>query len=242
MKRCPIPYLYGLLLVGIWCSASSPATALDDDLFRQRLQEALALTAEQSDSLRFLRADLEAELALLRNDVLTGALLAIEGRSRYREVIEGYRVARQQMLTEEQRTLLHRAQELARERLLTDGRPPQQAPLEQLPEALGLTTGQVERWRALLVRQRTEVTEIREAGETLQPEDYSRLRESHRIAFESMLRPRQRLALEQLRHRWRSERELANTMPDSLAIHDELPFPDGFGDVDDDAPVGELPE
>ncbi|MBT4099923.1 MAG: hypothetical protein HOM68_24385 [Gemmatimonadetes bacterium] len=242
MKRQTISCLVGLLLIGVLCSASSPAVALDENIFRQRLQEALALTPEQSDSLRFLRADLEAELALLRSDVLTGALLAIEGRIRYREVIDVYRAARQQMLTEDQRNLLQRAQQLARERLLTDGRPPEQTPLEQLPEALDLTTDQVDRWRALLTRQRTEVAESREAGETLQPEDYRRLRESHRIAFESMLSPQQRLTLEQVRHRWRSARELATTMPDSLVIHDELPFPDDFGDYDDDAPIGEIPD
>lgn len=222
-------------------SLPAPSTGFDEDLFRERLHEALAFSPEQTDSLRFLRADLEGQLALLRNDVLSGALLAIEGRIRYGEVLDSYRVARQEILTDEQRALLKRAQELARARVLSDGQPPQQQPLHQLPEALDLTTDQVERWRALLMRQRQEVTEIREAGETLQPEDYRRLRESHRIAFESMLSPQQRLTLEQVRHRWRSARELAISMPDSLAINDELPFPDDYSTYDD-APLLEIPE
>ncbi len=240
MNRLPCNCLLVLMLISMGYLMSAPVEALDEDLFRQRLQNALMLTPEQGDSLRFLRADLEAELALLRSDVQTGALLAIEGRIRYREIMNAYRLDRRDIFTEEQRLLLERAQQLARDRLLTDGLPPQKAPLEQLPEALDLTTDQVARWRALLARQRTEVAEIREAGETLQPEDYRRLRESHRIAFESMLSSQQRLTLEQIRHRWRSERELAEAMPDSLVIHDDLPFPDDFEDFD--APIQDGPE
>ena len=57
-----------------------------------------------------------------------------------------------------------------------------------------------------------------------------------------MLSPQQRLTLEQVRHRWRSARELAISMPDSLAINDELPFPDDYSTYDDGAPLLEIPE
>jgi len=230
-----------LLLTAFLCHMPASVSAFDEGTFRQRLQEALELSLEQNDSLRFLRADLEAHLALLRSQVLDGELLAIEGRLRYREVIDSYRIARHEILTDEQRELLARAQQLARERLLTDGQPPERPPLHQLPEVLDLTLDQIERWRALLKRQREEVSQIRDEGETLQPEDYRRLRESHRIAFESMLSPQQRLLLERVRHQWRSARELAVSMPDSLVTGDRLPFPDEFGH-DDDAPLPDLPE
>ena len=236
-----IRYTLCLLLTAFIWQLPVPASAFNEGMFRHRLQEALQLSPEQNDSLRFLRADLEANLALLRSQVLNGELLVIEGRLRYRDVLNDYRIARHEILTEDQRELLGRAQQLARERLLTDGQPPQQPPLHQLPEVLDLTLDQIERWRALLARQRDEVGQIRDEGEILQPEDYRRLRESHRIAFESMLSPQQRLLLEQVRRQWRSARDLADSMPDSLATGDTLQFPDEFG-YDDDAPLPDMPE
>lgn len=230
-----------VLLTIIISLLPEPSTAFDQGAFRERLREALVLTQEQTDSLRYLRSDLEASLALLRSQVLDGELLVIEGRLRYREILDGYRMARHEILTDEQRELLGRAQGLARERLLRDGHPPERPPMNQLPEALDLTLDQVERWRALVARQRGEVSQLREQGETLQPEDYRRLREAHRIAFESMLSPQQRMNLEQVRHQWRAARELADSMPDSFATGDQLPFPDEFG-FDDEAPLPELPE
>ena len=83
-----------LLLTAFLCHMPASVSAFDEGTFRQRLQEALELSLEQNDSLRFLRADLEAHLALLRSQVLDGELLAIEGRLRYREVIDSYRIAR----------------------------------------------------------------------------------------------------------------------------------------------------
>lgn len=166
-----------------------------------RLLDSLDLTGDQRAALRQLRAALQAQVAQLRDQVDRGGLAAEEGRRLYHAAMDAYRGACDSVLTGAQQDLLKRARRQQREQQLSEGRPDPRLPVS-LAGALHLSPEQRRRWLALLKRQRDQVQQLRAEGREPTPEDLHSLREQHRIGFESILTPDQRLQLEQLRQDW----------------------------------------
>ena len=221
---------YALPVPAQWSAA--PADSARQD-FRQRLLRALDLTPGQQDTLHLLRERLQLDVTALRAMIEDGEVLREEGRRRYAEAIDAYRVTRDSVLTTTQLDLLERARTHLRDQVLYDGQARTEGS-KRLVDALELGDLQRRRWLSLLARLREEVRELRMAGESMQTDDYRRLREEYRFSFEALLTPEQRLELERVRLA-RGQQALDETRLDLL----EDPNADFDADPDayPDAPV-----
>ena len=179
----------------------------DQSQFRQRLGQALMLRADQEDSLRVLRSDLTVQLESLRDQVAEGSLGLEDARVEYRRAMRAQRAGRDEVLTEEQRSLLARARRFVEVERLADPRERRQRPRPRLAEALELTDWQKTRWRELLQEQRLGVQAMREEGKVLSREEIRRLRGEHRSAFAAILTPDQAARLEEIRQDWQRSQE-----------------------------------
>jgi hypothetical protein len=234
IHSCPTVRSCLMLLVSMLLAASEPVSAqwsvapadsARQD-FRQRLLLALDLTPSQQDTLRLLREGLQLDLTALRVMVEDGDILAEEGRLRYSETIDAYRVTRDSVLTMTQLELLERARTHLRDQVLYDGQNKPEVS-QRLVDALELNDLQRRRWLSLLARLREQVRELREVGDVV-ADDYGRLHEEYRFSFEAILTPEQRLELERIRlARERDQLALDETQFDLL---DDM-------DADPDAPV-----
>lgn len=208
--RSPLYFLTAALLLvapvqAQWSTA--PADSARQD-FRRRLMQALELTPGQQDTLRLLRGFLQLDMRALRVQVEDGDILSEEGRLRYREAIDAYRVTRDSVLTPAQLELLERARYHQREQALYDGQVKPEVS-QRLVDALEMDDLQRRRWLSQLARQREQVRQLRAEGEMITTEDYRRLRQEYQIAFEAILTPEQRLELERIRMaRSRKQQEL----------------------------------
>jgi hypothetical protein len=192
--------------------------------FPLRLLQALDLSPEQQDTLRQLREILQQDILVLGDLVAAGDILSEEGRWRYGEVIDMYRVSLDSVLTLEQVQLLARARSHLFDGALYQGQPKPDVP-QRLADALELNDMQRRHWLALLARQRDHVRRLRAEGELVSTRDYRRLLEEFRFAFEGILTPQQRLELERVRlARVRREEVLDAAQMDLL---NEFPTPIG---------------
>ncbi len=187
--------LVAMPLHGQW---SAEPVVSDREDFRLRLLQALDLTPGQQDTLRQLREYLQQDIQVLRDQVAAGDILSQEGRLRYGDVIDMYRVTLDSVLTFEQLQLLARARIHLFDLALYEGQPKPKV-AQRLVDALELDDLQRRHWLALLARQRDHVRRLRSEGETLSTGDYRRLLEEFRFAFEGILTPEQRLELERVR-------------------------------------------
>ena len=170
--------------------------------------QALELTPDQQDTLRQLRGFLQLDMRALRTLVEDGDILAEEGRLRYGEAIDLYRVTRDSVLTPDQLELLERARSHLREQALYDGQVKPDVP-QRLADGLDMDDLQRRRWLSLLARLREQVRKLRAKGEMIPTEDYRRLREEYQFSFQEILTAEQRLELERIRiARAREQQEL----------------------------------
>ena len=201
MRICSFLYflIATLLLVppvhAQWSTVPADSTRQD---FRRRLMQALELTPDQQDTLRQLRGFLQLDMRALRTLVEDGDILAEEGRLRYGEAIDLYRVTRDSVLTPDQLELLERARSHLREQALYDGQVKRDVP-QRLADGLDMDDLQRRRWLSLLARLREQVRKLRAEGEVILAEDYRRLREEYQFSFQEILTAEQRLELERVR-------------------------------------------
>lgn len=180
---------------------------------QDRVQAALALTADQEALLRDLRDRLQDELQSIRIRVRDGDLSSYEGRLQLRGALQAQRQARDAVLSADQRALLDRARRYARGLQTAVPRPLGPEPLEtNLVVALTLTETQQILWQNLIARQRAELAALEELGQAPTAGDIRQLRYEHRQAFEAMLTLVQRDELRRLRRKWheRQETDLSN--------------------------------
>ena len=177
---------------------------------RQRIHNALNLSEQQQLQLKDLRLGLQAELKEIRERVADGDLMSSEGRELYRDAMRAHKMARDAVMTEEQRALMVRARrhvrdlELAREGAgdVGGGRH-----FAHLVEALELTDYQKERWHELLRDQRARFQEMKaEAEVEIGPEVVSRLRDEHKARFRLLLDQQQLIEFEEIRTDWEQRR------------------------------------
>ena len=175
---------------------------------RQRIHNSLNLSQEQELQLKDLRLGLQAELEAIRARVADGDLMSSEGREAYGDAMRAHKMARDAVMTPEQRALLVRARrhvrdlELAREGVGEGGEH-----FAHLVEALELRAYQKERWHELLRDQRAHFQEMKaEAEGEIDPEIVSRLRAEHKARFRLLLDEQQLIELEEIRAGWELRR------------------------------------
>ena len=172
---------------------------------RARVHRALDLAPEQQAELKSLRERLQEELISIRTQIRAGEIDAQEGRDAFRDAMRAHRGARDLVLSADQKALLERARQYAREQKLaspTERQPEPRRP--RLTEQLELTEGQQAQWRALRQRQREALLALHEAGMPPGRDEIRQMREEHRQAFERLLTPEQQATLAGLRHDWES--------------------------------------
>jgi len=175
---------------------------------RQQIHNALNLSEEQQLQLKDLRLGLQAELKEIREQVADGDLMSSEGREAYRDVMRAHKMARDAVMTEEQRALLVRARRHVRDlELSREGAGEAGEHFAHLVEALELTDYQKERWHDLLRDQRAHFQEMKtEAEVEIDPEVVSRLRDEHKERFRLLLDKQQLIELEEIRADWEQRR------------------------------------
>ena len=237
MIRITVPTLALLLLPTV------AMTEWDVDDFQRRLHRALDLTPEQHHLLTQIRQDLADTLKVLSGSVKIGEISRYSVRERYRLALQNHRVARDTILTLWQQSLLERARNHARKRQIHGGElPEEETRYRRITEALELTLDQQWQWLDLLQRQRLEVQALRGSGHELSRQDFLRLREEHRISFDSILTEEQRLKFERIRQNWLHRRAYGDEVDTDFET-EQGAYPEGdFEFVGELSPENDRPE
>lgn len=220
--------LVGALVLALTVSAAPGQPAGEQRAraseLRARVQRALNLSPEQQTELNSLRERLREELMFVRAQVQDGEIGGSEAREIFREAMRAHREARELVLSPQQRALLDRARQYARERKLALPTERQSEPRRpRLVEQLELTRDQQDQWRALRRRQREALLALQEAGIGPGRDEIRQMREDHRQAFERLLTLEQRAVLAGLRYEWRNWQDRADEYahPDPTAVEDD---------------------
>jgi len=189
-------------------------TDFDMQAFRARLRNALNLSEDQVAILRQLRAELQARLQDIREEVNAGIISREERRSMVLQIMNSHRQSRDVALTPEQVALLDRAHRYLAERRLQSQRDRPHHRFERLASALELTPDQARKWRDLLQQQRASLQGLRETEEVPSREKIHQLRLDHKATFEAILTEEQLVRFYDIQQRRHAHQQDDDGRPD----------------------------
>ncbi len=213
--------LFGVLILGTGWLTSVVAGERSDNRgqLRERLRQALNLSAEQQEQLQAGRRDLRQKFQQIRAQVEEGTLSREEARAQFRTERQAQKTLRDGILNDEQQALLERAREHIKSQKgerRGAGRHGARRGARRLLKALELTDEQQEQVRELRLQTREQRKQWHESEQRPSKEERDQVRQERRQAFEDILTEAQRDKLAELRQarqerRWEGTGENSST-------------------------------